>query len=307
MQLFHLGFSKTGTKSLQRNLFIRCPREYFGNCTAAFNYGGSLRAQWNRFLCGAADRSLSALRNTDFIFSQEGTFLLCGGMRNVERIAQTIATVFKDPRILLTTREPARLLASAYFQSLRLRRIALGFRDSLPLRRKSVQFVGFREWWNLLKENEDVSYAGLLDYPRVVAALAKYIDRKRITVLPLEWMKSDQPKYVNALRDLGFDERQVADFLAAPPENAGANKLLRRPLRGFAPSVGGLLVGCGFGDALERTTRSRSPLSSLTSFLFYTDTDESKAPWGHPDKTTLSEISDFYARGEHGDDSRTAK
>lgn len=223
MQILHLGLHKTGTTSLQKNLFQKNGVLYHGMHEPAWQ---SRKKAWLDFFMGQDRAPLPGGEN--FIYSYEATLLRCGGLDAATGIARTIAGSFNNPTVLITVREPSALLVSAYFQSLRLRRSALGFRNGRPVFQQSVRFMPFEAWWEHLIHEPGISLAGLLDYAQLRAAFETWLEPQQIVFLKLEELSGKSPGYADKLRKIGCAPAALDDFLSAPPENTGAGKKLQR-------------------------------------------------------------------------------
>lgn len=252
MQIFHLGLHKTGTTTLQRNLFSKGNIPYHGLHGTDWQ---ALREPWLEFFRG--DGIAPVQRDSSLIYSYEATLLRCGGLAGASTVARQIARNFSNPAVVVTVREPSALLVSAYFQSLRLRRSALGFSNGKPAFRKSVRFMPFEAWWERLARERETSLAGLLDYNGLKSALGEWLQPHQILFLKLETLSARDQSYADRLSQLGFSQSAIASFLAAPPENTGSGKKLQkeRPLLsrlgrqcdrlGIASTIGAVLRATG--------------------------------------------------------------
>jgi len=219
-QVLHLGHFKTGSTGLQRLVFRRGPLPYHG-----INDGGPPEAvqAWIEDL--RQGRLGAAWKSQDFVYSNESGLLRLGGRQELDTIGRCLVEQFSDPHVVLTVREPANLLASAYVQSLRVRRQATGDFSG----RSAYRFLTFDQWWRVLVKHEGCSLAGLLDYGATVTALHRCLGPTRVTVLPLEMTTTDPERYRAAVVRLGFPAVAVTEFLTRPPLNSTADRLLRRP------------------------------------------------------------------------------
>lgn len=225
MQIFHLGLHKTGTTSLQKNLFNKERHAYHGLHGAIWKLKDA-RYKWLDFFMGHAAAPLP--RDENFVYSFEATLLRCGGLSGIDIIAKQISKNFSNPRVLITVREPSALLASAYFQSLLVRQSSLGYKSLKPIYKQSVRFMAFEEWWTRLISDPSISLAGLVDYAKVKTAFEQWLDPQQIVFLKLEALAGSDPSCVGKLRQLGFDKMAIEHFLAAPPENIGSSRKLQR-------------------------------------------------------------------------------
>lgn len=262
MHIFHLGLHKTGTTSLQKNLFAVGKATYHGQRGPAWD---SHRQAWLDFFTGRHTAPLSWKDN--FVFSYEGSLLRSGGMSGVERLARHIAENFGDAKILITVREPSALLVSAYFNSLRLRRSAMGFRNGEPVFRESVRFMHFEEWWRKLRISPEISLAGLLDYSSLRTALEKWIDPEQVFFLKLEEMADRSQSYSAKLLKLGFDQGSIDRLLLAPPENTGVGKRLQKE-RPFVFALGRKLAQTGMARPLSFALRASGLIRPAEKILY---------------------------------------
>ena len=262
MQIFHLGLHKTGTTSLQKNLFAVCKATYHGQRGPAWE---SHRQTWLDFFTGKHLAPLSW--NDNFVFSYEGTLLRSSGMSGVECLARQIAENFGDAKILITVREPSALLVSAYFNSLRLRRSAMGFRNGEPVFRESVRFMHFEEWWEKLRNSPEISLAGLLDYTGLRTALGKWLDPEKIFFLKLEEMADRSQSCSAKLLKLGFDQNAIDRLLHAPPENTGVDKKLQKE-RPFVFALGRKLAQGSMARPLTFALRASGLIRPAQKILY---------------------------------------
>jgi hypothetical protein len=227
MKLFHIGLHKTGTTSLQRNLFRCAGLPYFG--VDGEGDWISDRVSWLRYLL-AGEGELPT-REASFVFSEEG-LLLRAGMQGAGALARRIASV-DDACVLVTVREPSALLKSAYYQSLSLRGSALGYlgaHRSFPP--PTTRFQGFPEWWVRQKDTPDISLAGLLHYKQLYEQISAALGKERVCFLPIEWLRDSPRRYARTLASLGFPQHPIDDFLLSPPQNTNEGKELKhlRPI-----------------------------------------------------------------------------
>lgn len=262
MQIFHLGLHKTGTTSLQKNLFAVGSLPYHGLHGPSW---ASERQPWMDFFAGKGPAPLP--QSDDFVFSYEAALLRSGGLSGVDCVARQIATSFSAPRVLITVREPSSLLVSAYFQSLRLRRSAMGFRAGEAVYRDSVRFLYFEEWWNKLAASPEISLAGLLDYPRLRAALEKWLGPEGVVFLKLEELAKRTPSCSQKLQHLGFAPDAIDAFLHAPPENTGADKKLQKEQPAMF-AIGRRLAQAGMSRPLSLALRATGLMHPAEKLLY---------------------------------------
>lgn len=220
MQLLHLGLWKTATTGFQELIFKPdTQRPYYGvkgGQTDAWRHG------WIRRL---ADGQLGGdWADGRYVFSDESALVRMGGRANLDAVGRSIARSFKTPKVLLTVREPASLLVSAYFQSVAVRGRAVGDGDHGP----SYRFVKFPDWWRVLKVRHETSLAGLLDYASVRDQLARAIGPENVLISPLEEMTSNADGFTETMLDLGCGAGLINSFLAHPRVNSTKGRRLRR-------------------------------------------------------------------------------
>ncbi|MFN3857424.1 MAG: hypothetical protein ACK4RV_06700 [Caulobacter sp.] len=228
MQLLHLGLWKTATTGFQELIFKPDTRRPYygvkGEQTDAWRHG------WiRRLVDGQLGGDWAA---GDYVFSDESALVRMGGRANLGAVGRSIARSFKSPKVLLTVREPASLLVSAYFQSVAVRGRAVGDGDHGP----SYRFVKFPDWWRVLKARHETSLAGLLDYVSVRDQLARAIGPENVSISPLEEMTSNAEGFRDTMLGLGCDAGLVSRFLAHPRVNSTTGRRLRRscgPLMAF--------------------------------------------------------------------------
>lgn len=188
-------------------------------------------------------------------------------MSGVECLARQIAENFGDAKILITVREPSTLLVSAYFNSLRLRRSAMGFRNGEPVFREAVRFMHLEEWWEKLRNSPEISLAGLLDYPGLRTALGKWVDPEQVYFLKLEEMADRSQSCSAKLLKLGFDQDAIDRLLHAPPENTGVDKKLQKE-RPFAFALGRKLAQAGMARPLTFALRASGLIRPAQKILY---------------------------------------
>lgn len=262
MQILHLGLHKSGTTSLQKNLFAIGSQPYHGLHGTGWE---SERQPWMDFFAARGPAPLT--QRDGFVFSYEAVLLRSGGLSGVDGVARQIATSFSAPKVLITVREPSALLVSAYFQSLRLRRSAMGFRDGEAIYRDSVRFLYFEEWWNRLEAEQGISLAGLLDYPRLKTALEEWLGAEGVVFLKLEELAQQTPSCSEKLQRLGFEPDAIESLLHAPPENTGADKKLQKE-RPAMFAIGRWLAQAGLSRPLSLALRATGLMHPAEKLLY---------------------------------------
>lgn len=285
--VLHVGLHKTATTSLQMNLFRRGVRPYFG-LHGAPDWQTARRAWFLALLQGAPMPAPS--QGKPFVFSDESVLLRAGGLAGATALATSIRDKVPNARLLLTARKPSSLLVSTYFQSLRVRRIAIGFRDGRPVHSSSVRFTDFGQWWELAQANRQVSIAGLIDYAELLARLRGVLGEGAVEVLPVEWIRHAPERYKATLCRLGFDNEEVTRFLAAPPENTRASKSLDRARPwGFAA---GRWLDSKYPGGRWSTMLPGTAKVMLERVLY--SASRSELPMGGPDPQLLAQIDTLY-------------
>src|SRR5262245_57665142 len=231
MQIVHIGFWKTGTSGLRQLVFRQAGIPFLGEGSPNSDKSGHDTIL--RLIRGQKIAELEHLRRQPCILSHLSGPLLCGGFDGVGQLAKAISVGFVDPILLLTVREQESLLASAFFQSLRVRSLSIGVRDDSPICSESSCFISFGQWWRKLVARADVSLAGLLRYRALVERLGEGLPRDRIMLLPLEWLHKDPGCYRTCLLKLGLPTDAIDTFVSSPPLNSGENRPLRRERRGL--------------------------------------------------------------------------
>ena len=286
----HVGLHKTATTSLQMNLFRHGARPYFG-LHGAPGWETERRAWFPALMAGGDMPDQAA--GKPFVFSDESILLRAGGLSGATALATSIRDRMPNAKLVLTVRKPSALLVSTYYQSLRVRRIAIGFRDGRALHASSLRFADFGQWWALAEAHRERSVAGLIDYPELLGRLRRVLGEDAVEVLAVEWIRHAPERYAATLGRLGFAGAEVASFLSAPAENTRASKSLDRArpwafaagqwLASAAPRAGGRLWMPG-------------PAKSVLERLIYS-APKSGSPAGGPTPELLAHIEGKYHSG----------
>ncbi len=230
VQILHVGLHKTGTTFLQKNLFRQCE----------FNYHGlhgepdwlSRREVWFEFLVGNCDQPPEVCDR--FIFSDESVLLRAGGIEGAELLGRRIGKAFENPKILITIRNPFELLESTYFQSLRVRCLAMGMETFRELHECDVRFMQFEEWLGRMIASQQVSLMGLLNYQLLKRQLGVGVGIENVIMLPLEALKEQPGKYTTLLGAVGFNAEHVERLVNLPKENSTRQSRLRKERQSFS-------------------------------------------------------------------------
>lgn len=286
----HVGLHKTATTSLQLNLFRHGARPYFGlHGAPAWE---TARRAWFPALMGGGDVPAHAAGNS-FVFSDESILLRAGGLAGATALATSIRDSMPNAKLVLTVRKPSALLVSTYFQSLRVRRIAIGFRDGRAVHASSLRFADFGQWWALAEANRERSIAGLIDYPELLGRLRRVLGEDAVEVLAMEWIRQAPDRYAAALDRLGFADGEVASFLSAPAENTRASKSLDR-VRPWAFAAGRWFASADPNGKIGQWLPG--PARSIIERLIYS-APKSGSPTGGPELSLLAEIDETYRSG----------
>ncbi len=287
VSVVHLGLHKTATTSLQLNLFRKATNRPYVGLHGTRDWERVRGAWFDALIGGDAAPGMPA----PLVFSDESVLLRAGGVVGLDSLAKAVARVFPSCKIALTVRRPSSLLVSTYFQSLRGRRIALGFRGGRPVCDESLRFCSFDEWWRRLASDPDASLCGLLAYRRVAAAFENALGRDAVEVLPIEWLRDQPGRYAAGLERLGFEPADMRAFLAAGPENVRGSKTLDR-MRPSAWNIGRLIESRGLGAWPARLMPG--PLRSLAERAIYSGKRRDLVPGG-PEPQLLAAIDAAHA------------
>jgi hypothetical protein len=253
MQIIHLGFWKAANTSLRRRVFRDANMPFLGAGSVSSEAATSEEFEPDqvlRLVRGETVPELECWRSQPCILSHAGGLVRSGGLAGLDAVAKAISNGFSDPVLVLTVRDQERLLTSTYFQSLNVRRRALGLRNGRE-RQQNPRFMSFSTWWRAMVAREDYSLAGLLRYRSLIKRLERSLPRERIVLLPLEWITQDPARYKQELLRLGLPVSSVDTFLTSPPLNTGSSKKLRKE-RPSLRVVGQILATMGALRAVER-------------------------------------------------------
>jgi hypothetical protein len=253
MQIIHLGFWKAANTSLRQRVFRDANMRFLGAGSVTLEAPTSEKFENDqvlRLVRGETIPELECWRSRPCILSHAGGLVRSGGLAGLDAVAQAISKGFSDPVLVLTVRDQEKLLTSTYFQSLNVRRQALGLRNGRG-RQQNPRFMSFSTWWRAMVAREDCSLAGLLRYRSLIKRLERSLPRERIVLLPLEWITQDPARYKQELLRLGLPVSSVDTFLTSPPLNTGSSKKLRKE-RPFLRVVGQIMAKTGALRAVER-------------------------------------------------------
>jgi hypothetical protein len=253
MQIIHLGFWKAANTSLRQRVFRESNMRFLGAGSVTSNKFGN--DQVLRLIRGETVPELECWRSQPCILSHAGGLVRFGGLAGLDAVGQAISKGFSDPVLVLTVRGQERLLTSAYFQSLNVRQWALGLRNGRE-RPQSSRFMSFSTWWRAMVAREDCSLAGLLRYRSLIKRLERSLPRRRIVLLPLDWITQDPARYKQELLRLGLPVSSVDTFLTSQPLNPGSSKKLRKE-RSSLRVLAQIMAKTGALRAVERRRELR--------------------------------------------------
>lgn len=214
----HVGFSRTGTTTLQRHLFSRHPEiHYLGK-----PYGDDLLGQEleklmeqestryeSTLLKNHADkfirgRKLPAGKKMALVSDER--LVSYSKVRDRGLTADRLKETLRPCRILFTIRSQFDTLRSAYLSRGR-------FLLNVPPR-YSGRFVGFDEWLALGYDHMERSYIGHLDYVKTIDYYSRLFGRDKLLVLPLEELINDKNLYIRKLTGfLGIDFSEAVSLV----------------------------------------------------------------------------------------------
>jgi hypothetical protein len=261
MQIIHLGFWKAANTGLRQMVFRDSNMRFLG--TGSVTSDKFERDQALRLVRGETVPELECLRSQPCILSHAAGLLCFGGLAGLDAVAQAISDGFSDPVLVLTVRDQEKLLASAFFQSVKVRQQALGLRNGRECE-QSPRLMSFSTWWQTMVGREDCSLAGLLRYKSLIKQLGRSLSRDRIVLLPLEWIVHDPGRYKRELLRLGLSASGIDTFLSSEPLNPGSSKQLRKERRSLR-MVGQILAKIGALGAVER----QRDIHQLTKKIIY--------------------------------------
>lgn len=208
--VLHVGFSRTGTTTLQRHLFAKHPQiRYLGKPYTCDTFKSRLYKliQQESTVYDPADLNAYLRENvwekeTDpskkVLLISDEILVSYSKVRDRGAVARRIQEVFSPCKILFTIRDQFDLLKTAYLNRGRVLK-------NVPPRYEGL-FVGFEEWLELSYNDCDRSYIGHADYFRTIDFYSRVFGKENLCVLPLETFIEDKELYIRTLSDfLGID------------------------------------------------------------------------------------------------------
>jgi hypothetical protein len=211
--ILHVGFSRTGTTTLQRHLFAKHSQiRFLGkpyNCETLKSELYKLIQQESTVYDAAGLKSYltenvwekeSDLSKKVLLISDE-VLVSYSKVRDRGVVARRLKDVFGPCKILFTIRNQFDLLKTAYINRGRMLK-------NVPPRFDGL-FVGFEEWLELSYKDCDRSYIGHADYFRTIDYYSRLFGKENLCVLPLETLTYNKENYIRVLADfmgIDFDE-----------------------------------------------------------------------------------------------------
>lgn len=226
--VLHVGFSKTGTTTLQKHLFSRHSQvQYLGKpftdetfkslvhrliMQESTVYDSSVLKQCleNEILKKMNPAKKVILLSEEMLLSYSKT-------RDKGIVAQRLKEVFPSAGILFTIRDQFEILKAAYLS--RGRQLSYVPPKYLGLH------VSFRDWLDLAFENLERSYLGHVDYYKTIAYYAELFGKEKVCVLLLEELRHTLGEYARKLSNfLGIDAGEVQELLKGKHANRGISR-----------------------------------------------------------------------------------
>ena len=204
--LIHVGMPKTGTTSLQMNLFVRHPGiQYLGKPLTVFSPDVARLTRGITYDPALNDdAALEAFRaetvaplidgqTTPLVISEE-EFATSTPRSQVspDAIADRLLGLFPNAQILITIRRQQEAIPSLYTH---MREMGL------------IGDIGFNRWF----EANFASEAGqaVYDYAKVAERYSTRFGAERVHLLPFEWMRDDPQHFVSQVCDLMSADREA--------------------------------------------------------------------------------------------------
>lgn len=224
----HVGFSKTGTTTLQRHLFSGHSQiRYLGKPYK----DETLKARVHELLTQESlvyDPANIKTYLEHEVFGKTGEagklMLLSEEMlvsyskvRDKGLVAQRLKDLFPGAKVLITIRNQFEILKAAYLSRGRLLAYAPG--------RYAGLHVKFDEWLRASYENIERSYLGHVDYFKTVEYYSRLFGRENLCVLPLEEFIRDPEEYIKKLtRFFGIDFSEAMGLVTDKHANRGISQ-----------------------------------------------------------------------------------
>jgi hypothetical protein len=208
----HVGFSKTGTTTLQQFLFSRhsqieylgkpYPDEILKTHIHRFIMQDSLVYDPTEFADYFSREVLKKTHNSKkLILISEEMLVSYSKVRDKGVVAGRLKKVFQPDRIIITIRNQFDILKAAYLSRGRLLANVPGKYEGLH--------VSFEDWLTLSYKDIERSYLGHVDYFKTIDYYAQLFGRDNLCVLLLEELINRPGEYVKKLTgflEIDFDE-----------------------------------------------------------------------------------------------------
>lgn len=228
--VLHVGFSKTGTTTLQKHLFSHHSQvQYLGKPFLDHTLKTLLRqlimqestAYDSSALKQYLENERKILKKDNpakkVIVLSEEMLLSYSKTRDKGLVAQRLNEVFPSAKVLFTIRNQFELLKAAYLS--RGRQL-----NYVPPKYLGLH-VTFREWLALAFENIERSYLGHADYYKTIAYYAGLFGKNKVGVLLLEELSQKTEAYAGKLSDfLGIDVDETLQLLKGQHANRGISR-----------------------------------------------------------------------------------
>lgn len=226
--VLHVGFSKTGTTTLQKHLFSNHSQVYYLGKPYADD---TLKTLVHRLIMqeslvydpGPLKNHLEkeTLLNINpakkVILLSEEMLLSYSKARDKGLVAQRLKEIFPSAKILFTIRDQLELLKAAY--------LSRGRQLNYVPPKYSGLHVTFREWLALAFENIERSYLGHADYYKTIDYYGRLFGKNNLCVLMLEELIHTPGEYAGKLSDfLGTDAEETRELLAGKHANRGISR-----------------------------------------------------------------------------------
>jgi hypothetical protein len=226
--VLHVGFSKTGTTTLQKHLFSRHSQvHYLGKPYA----DDTLKTLVHRLIMQESlvydpiplknHLEKEILSNINpakkVILLSEEMLLSYSKARDKGLVAQRLKETFPSAKILFTIRDQLELLKAAY--------LSRGRQLNYVPPKYSGLHVTFREWLALAFENIERSYLGHADYFKTIDYYGRLFGKNKVCVLLLEELIHNPGEYAGKLSDfLGIAADETRELLAGKHANRGISR-----------------------------------------------------------------------------------
>lgn len=236
--IFHIGFPKAGSTTLQNQIFPNLLGCHFTDAhlnkqhkikelyVEVFKKDG-MHFNLKRAQTLASDISESVSEDT-IIFSEESGLDVIYGYPDVVTKADRLFQIFGgDLKVVIVVREQLAILKSIYRDH--------PFDPNNFLKGKPV---GFAKWIRGIEKRRYFRHTDLLYYHRLIAHYDDLFGAKNVLILPLELMSKNSAAFSDSLGEfIGVDANEIELNVGKHPENVGhsANKNRLRRLHRYFP------------------------------------------------------------------------